>query len=362
MATLPAPPVSQPEKKKLLRRTAPDRSQIIRHTVQLGFVALNLFLGLQFFLWVRSFQVPGAAQVARPAGVDGWLPIAGLMNFKYLLATGRIPSIHPAAMFLFMAFVTISLLVKKAFCGWLCPVGTLSEALWRLGRKLFRRSFTLPRWLDISLRGLKYLLLAFFTFIIGAMSAEALEDFLHSPYALVADVKMLNFFLYMGTTAFIVITLLVGLSVFIQNFWCRYLCPYGALLGLVSVLSPLKVRRVTEACIDCGKCSKACPSQLPVDQLIQIRSAECTACMACVSACSAQNALQFALPPWSKTPLATRWTRRAAHPLAIAALIACIFFGFTAYAKITSHWQTNLPRSVYQDLVPSANNLSHPAY
>ncbi len=361
MAT-PTFPTAAPQKKKLIRRTAPDRSQRIRQFIQGLFVALNLGLGLQFFLWVRSFEHPGSLQVARPAGVDGWLPIAGLMNFKYFLSTGHIPAIHPAAMFLFMAFLLMSLVLKKAFCGWLCPVGTLSEVLWRLGKKLFRRNFRLPNWLDIPLRGLKYLLLAFFLFIIGSMSAEALSDFMQAPYALVADVKMLNFFRNLSLTAAIVIAVLFLLSFLIQNFWCRYLCPYGALMGLASLLSPLKIRRDTEACIDCGKCAHACPSHLPVDKLVQIRSAECTACMACVAACSAQNALQLALPPWPNTPPAARWTRRIASPLVFAAMLACIFFGVTVYAKASGHWQTNLPRAVYLDLVPSANQLSHPGY
>jgi len=362
MATQPALTTPQSAKKKLVRRTTPDRSQRVRQMIQGLFVALNLGLGLQFFLWVRSFEHPGSLEVARPAGVDGWLPIAGLMNFKYFLSTGRIPAIHPAAMFLFMAFLLMSLVLKKAFCSWLCPVGTFSEVLWKLGRKLFRRNFRLPGWLDLPLRGLKYLLLGFFLFIIGSMSAEALGDFMQAPYALVADVKMLNFFRYMGLTAALVIGAMVLLSFLIQNFWCRYLCPYGALMGLASLLSPLKIRRDAEACIDCGKCTQACPSHLPVDQLVQIRSAECTACMACVAACSAQNALQLALPPWRNTPPAERWARRTASPLVVAALLACIFFGVTVYAKASGHWQTNLPRAVYLDLVPAARELSHPGY
>ncbi len=125
------------------------------------------------------------------------------MNFKYLLTSGHVPLVHPAAMFLFLAFLAMSVFLKKAFCSWLCPVGTLSENLWKLGRKLFGRNFQLPKWADLPLRGLKYLLLAFFVFVIGAMSAETLEGFMQSPYGLMADVKMLNFFRGIGVTGIV---------------------------------------------------------------------------------------------------------------------------------------------------------------
>ncbi len=262
-------------------------------------------------------------------------------------------------MFLFLAFVLMSLLLKKAFCAWLCPVGTLSEALWKLGRRFYGRNLHLPRWADIPLRGLKYLLLGFFVFIIGSMSAEALQSFMFTPYGLVADVKMLNFFRDIGLTGLIVLGLLVLLSTLIQNFWCRYLCPYGALMGLVSLLSPVKIRRDAIACIDCGKCAKVCPAGLPVDQLVQIRSAECSACMVCVAACSAEHALQFALPPSRNPEPAKRWTRRILTPVTVASAIAYIFFAFVLYAHITSHWQTNMPRDVYMHLVPIADSLTH---
>jgi polyferredoxin len=331
--------------------------------VQWLFVALNGWLGIQFLLWVRYFERGGEGlNVPRPAGAEGWLPIAGLMNTKYLLLTGHVPAIHPAAMVLFIAFMLMSLLLKKAFCSWLCPVGTFSEYLWKLGRKVFGRNLRLPNWADLPLRGLKYLLLGFFVFVIGTMSAEAIQDFMSTPYGLVADVKMLNFFRNIGQTAAIVIALLVLLSMLVQNFWCRYLCPYGALLGLTSLLSPVKIRRDADACIDCGKCARACPSNLPVDRLAQIRSVECTACMACVAACPAQDALQFSLTPRKAATPAERWRRRTVPPIAVAAILACIFFSLVLFAKATGHWQTILPRAVYMDLVIHASDATHPGY
>src|SRR5258708_26329980 len=103
-----------PKKKVLIRRVMPDRSQRIRSIVQWLFVVLNGWLGVQFFLWVRYFEHgEKGIYVSRPAGVEGWLPIAGRMNSRYFLLTGRVPSIHPAAMFLFCAFLLTSLLLSK---------------------------------------------------------------------------------------------------------------------------------------------------------------------------------------------------------------------------------------------------------
>ncbi len=354
-------PTARRSVKKLIRRQVQDRSQWFRHGVQAAFAMLNLWLGIQFILWVRYYESAGRTlYVSRPAGVEGWLPIAGTMNTKFLVETRSIPRIHPAAMFLFLAFLLSSLLLKKAFCSWLCPIGTLSELLWKTGEKFFGKSFQLPKWLDLPLRGLKYVLLGFFAFVIGSMSAAALADFLHSPYGMVADVKMLNFFRDLGQTGIIVLVVLLALSFFIRNFWCRYLCPYGALMGLASLLSPAKIRRDAAACIDCGKCARACSANLPVDRLIQIRSVECAACMECIAVCPAQNALQFSLPPRRATEVNDRWRNLVLTPMAVTIVLACMFFGFVGYAKATGHWKTNLPRSLYLELVPNANQLSHP--
>jgi polyferredoxin len=362
-------------KKKLVRRTERDYSQALRRSYQFAFLLLNVWLGGQFYFWVRHFETAGqTSYVARPAGVEGWLPIAGLMNLKYRLLTGHVPAVHPAAMFLLVTFLAIAFLFRKAFCSWLCPVGTISEYLWHAGRKLFRRNFRLPSWLDIPLRGLKYFLLGFFVWAVSTMSAPDIEGFMRSPYGLIADVKMLNFFRFLGETGVIVLGVLVGASLFVQNFWCRYLCPYGALLGLTSLFSPLRIRRSLGACIDCTKCAKACPSALPVDKLVTIQSAECTGCLECVAVCPAQGALQMSLPQlpvWGRAPSPVQADSQSRQPenhpartrvpaWAVAAGIAALFFGIVGYAKTAGYWKTDLPRSVYMQLVPHADQARHP--
>ncbi len=344
-------------KKKLVRRVAIDHSALYRRSFQGAFLLLNLWIGTRFYFWVRQYELGDAsAQVRHPAGVEGWLPIAGLMNLKYWLLSGELPKVHPAAMFLLLTFLSMAFLFRKAFCSWLCPIGTISEYLWRAGKQLFGRNFFLPRWLDLPLRSLKYLLLGFFVWAISSMSAMGIRDFMQSPYGLIADVKMLNFFRHLGETGLIVLGVFVAASVFVPNFWCRFLCPYGALLGLTSWLSPMKIRRNPEPCIDCAKCAKACPSALPVDKLVRIHSVECTGCLECVAVCPAENALSMSLPQ-----LLMPKKRRLPLPAwAMAAGIAVLFLGVAGFAKATGHWNSTVSDAVYQRLVPNADQAAHP--
>lgn len=349
-----AGPDSKPARKKLVRRVDREYSQPLRLGAQLFLVALNAWIGVQFYLWVRWAESGGRTlEVSRPAGVEGWLPIEGLMQLKYFLLTRQLPNMHAAGFFLFVSFLAMSVLFRKSFCSWLCPVGTVSEYLWKLGRATFRRNFQLPGWADIALRSLKYIVLSFFAYAVATMSAAAIAEFLGSPYALIVDVRMLNFFRYLGSTTALVVLGLVVASIFIKNFWCRYVCPYGAFLGLAALLSPSRITRNPDFCIDCAKCAKACPSILPVDKLIQIRSAECTGCLECVAVCPAKDTLAMSVPVSLRK-------RRAIPAWSMAAGIAIIFFGLVGYAKITRHWNTNLPRQVYFQLVPNASQQHHP--
>ena len=365
MTSLPALPGTKPSvvsRKKLVRRVDRDYSQPLRLGMQLAFLALNVWMGVRFYQWARWAETAGQSRaVERPAGVEGWLPIAGLMQLKYVAVTRQWPTIHPAGFFLFTSFLLMSFLLRKSFCSWLCPVGTLSEYLWKLGRYTFNRNFTLPHWLDVLLRGTKYLLLGFFAYAVATMSASAIADFLSAPYGLIVDVRMLNFFRFLGGTAAFVLLGLIVASIFVQNFWCRYLCPYGALLGLVSMLSPLRIRRNEATCIDCAKCAKACPSALPVDKLVQIRSAECTGCLECVAVCPAKDTL--ALAPVQITlanDIPQRRTWKSMPAWSVAAAIAILFFGLVGYAKLSGHWDTRLPQQIYFELIPHASDAQHP--
>ena len=275
----------------------------MRKAIQYGFLAICLIIGAQFYIWYRHFATGGQSlYVPRPGGVEGFLPLSGLIGLKYWLTTGIFNTVHPAAVVILLAILAVSLIFKKSFCSFICPVGLISEWFWKLGRKLLGKRFVMPfgwkmpRWLDYPLRSLKYLLLFFFVnAILIGMNTEALGRFIDSPYNKIADVKMLLFFIDMSRFAAGVIILLAVASIFMSNFWCLYLCPYGALLGMLSFLSPVKIKRNRSTCDDCMACMRVCPAMINVHKAGIVRSDECTICMSCVKACPIDNTLYPAI-------------------------------------------------------------------
>lgn len=342
-----------PHARKTFTRRRGDASQQIRLGSQVVFALIALAVGVQFYWWVRFYETGGSSmRVARPDGVEAWLPIAALMNLKTFVLTRQVPEAHAAGMFMLMAFIGISFMYRKAFCSWICPIGTLSEWLWQSGHAMLKRSFVAPRWLDIPLRALKYILLGLFLYVVVTMPVPDIRAFLGSPYGMVADVKMLNFFREMGQTTAIVLAVLVVASLVIKNVWCRYLCPYGAMMGLVALVSPTRITRNADTCIDCAKCAKACPAGLPVDTLASIHSAECTSCMTCVAVCPAEGALDLTIGLGRRRTAVPAW--------ALAAAVAILFCGFVAFARVNGYWHTALPDDQYFELIPRASQFAHP--
>ena len=323
----------------------------IRNLVQIGSLVLLCALGLKFALFVRQMEAGGPVTLSRPAGVEAFLPIGALMGWKRFLSSGDWDLVHPAAMAIFGFAVASAFLLRKGFCSWLCPVGTLSEWAGRLGIRLFGKNFRPPRSLDLLLQLPKYLLLGFFLRVILTMSDVAISMFLKTPYYVMADVKMLHFFTKMSATTMGGLLLLALASLFLRNFWCRYLCPYGALLGLFSALSPTRIRRNEDSCIQCGKCNRACPNQIPVMDKTEVISPECTACMDCVCACPVEETLTL------KAPFGIRFSPKGFALVFLGALLLTVV-GF----KSIGLWESRVHPDMFREYLPriDAPFMRHP--
>ncbi|QQS35031.1 MAG: 4Fe-4S binding protein [Ignavibacteriales bacterium] len=340
------------EKQKIIRNSEKG-IQKIRFTVQILFALLCIWIGIEFYFFTQYFETNGATQFyERPPGVDGFLPISSFMSFYLFLSTGEIHASHPAGFFIFSGIVLMSLVFGKSFCSWMCPVGFISELIGDFGEKIFKRKLKLPKFLDYPLRSLKYLLLAFLTYsVLFLMSDLAVKAFLDSPYNAVSDIKMYYFFADISRTSLIVIGTLFILSIFIRNFWCRFLCPYGALLGITSLLSPNKIKRNAVSCIDCGLCSKACPSAIKVDKVKTVFSDECSTCMSCVDVCPVKDTLDLKSILPSKKKISKK---------IVAVGVVSIFMVVTGIGMIAGLWQNKITSEEYMMHYKQMNSYGHP--
>ena len=331
--------------------------QKYRFIVQAVFALLCIWIGVEFYLFNRYLESGGvAAFFHRPPGVDGFLPISSFMSFYLFITTGEIHYAHPAGLFIFMAIILVSFVFGKAFCSWLCPVGFIAEMVGDFGeriyKKLFKRRIHLPSWIDYPLRSLKYLLLGFlFYSVFFLMSTLAIQAFLDSPYNLVADLKMYYFFADISQTGLLILAALFMLSIFIRNFWCRFLCPYGALLGLVSFLSPNKLKRNPVSCIDCGLCAKACPSYLKVDRVNTVISDECNTCLSCVDICPVADTLDLKCVLPGKKKINKKY---------VAIGVVAIFMLVIGYGMLSGHWNNKISKQQYLIYHKDMNTYGHP--
>ncbi|MGQ9598762.1 MAG: 4Fe-4S binding protein [Anaerolineae bacterium] len=224
-------------------------------------------------------------------------------------------------LWLAMAVLFLTLLFGRVWCGWLCPLGTLLEWLTPQQRKATKgwRSAPADGW-----RRIKYLIvfLLFAAALLGNQTLIWLDPIttLHRTmttafwpalrYAVVEAERFLYRFpflwgpldgfhhrvvypLFQGVQPYFGLGLvmaflfvgLVILSQWAERFWCRYLCPLGGLLGLVSKLALLR-REVSERCMECAGCAHRCPTGT-IDPQRHYRSdpAECIMCLECLIGC-----------------------------------------------------------------------------
>jgi polyferredoxin len=169
--------------------------------------------------------------------------------------------------------------------------------------------------------------------------------FVNDTYNRMADVQMYQFFARITPRALGIVLALAVASVLYSRFWCRYLCPYGALLGIAGLLSPLRVTRVKATCIDCELCSRVCPSNIAVHRIGtrggaivgRVWSDECTTCMRCVDECPVRETLVVRT---------RRWPLALSAPV-VAALVLGVFVAITGLAMATGHWGNSMSPAEY---------------
>lgn len=292
---------------------------------------------LRFASWARG----EGEQVSRPEAVAGILPVGHFTSFFAWLKGGGWDTLLPAGLVIILASIAVSLIFKRALCGWICPLGTLWEAASEMGRRLFRlEAVRVPRWLDTGMRGLRYALGALIFVWLASVSLEEALWFREFPYMWVADIKIIEswlgpVFLAVFAGAFIA-------SIFLGPVWCRWLCPVGALYSTIGGASACTVCRDHDNCIHCNKCNQVCHAGIDVMNSGDVRALECDGCMDCVRACPVESCLE---PRLFRRVIFPAW----AWPVGVVAL----WLGIYGIAVATGNWYSPIPPEVFRDVINS---------
>lgn len=299
------------------------KTNILRTILQWG-----LFIYLTA-LWTKVLVIKGAF-----IDFEACCPMGGLQSLTTFISNGSLACTMEGMQVVMGAILAIAaILFSKLFCSYLCPIGTLTEGLGKVGQRLKLPKLEITGIFDILLRSIKYILL-FVTFYFTLQTNDLFCKTFDPYYAVATGYGEETNGLY-ATLA--LLSVILG-SVFLRQFWCRYICPLGAIsnmfkyfyvfiavvvVGIVlsqldleiakeillavtcllgytfeiiglrrkAGMQVLKIVRHPHTCIDCGLCSKNCPQGIAVDELTSVNHPDCNLCSECVSSCPKEGAI-----------------------------------------------------------------------
>ena len=199
--------------------------------------------------------------------------------------------------------VIVTLLLGRIFCSWICPVGFMLELTDKL-RGWLRFLEIHPRDAHFA-RGTKYVLL-----LVGAamafITAAPVLGYIYPPAIFNREAHDLVFGIFdraeegkfgfwaggLTWMSFILLGILLFEIFVSRRWWCRYVCPGGALYSAIGVLRPVRVKLIAKSCTHCSDCVKACPMGL--NPMLNKMGVECDNCGECISSCH-DDALKYAI-------------------------------------------------------------------
>jgi polyferredoxin len=219
---------------------------------------------------------------------EAYCPFGGAEALYGLFTTNNYTcALGEANMAMFFALIAMVVLSKKSFCGWICPIGAISEVLNRIGFKMRNKKHYLSERADKILRLLRYpvlIIVLYYTYKIGDLIFRGYDPF----YLLFSGFGHGS----LGLLSIVIISAVLLAGFFISMPFCRYFCPLGAFQDLLSWAGITKIYRNGETCTDCGICDRACPQLIPVSTKEKVKHIDCTNCLECIEVCPVRNCLE----------------------------------------------------------------------
>lgn len=252
-------------------------------------------------------------------------PVGGLENlWAWIAGRGNLQKLFSGTMTLFFFTLVFALVFGRAFCGNICPFGALQEFI----GKFNKNKFVVPKSLDKYLRFGKYIILALVT--VMAWSTMTIWISPYDPYTAFAHIWSGSELFAENGIGFAILIIVVVASVFVDRFFCKYLCPAGAMYGVISKLSPTKIKR--DNCSQCGACTKVCPMNIEVAKTSTVTSPECIACGQCIDIC-----------PSKKAEIKMTFFGKNINTLVFVFATVVIFFGSIFIFDVLGLYQVTVP-------------------
>lgn len=263
--------------KNLSRHRFFRRKIWIRRIVQLFFFLLIALISVNHTLAESGRGIPFLAS----ASLHALCPFGGVVTiYKYVTAGAFVQKIHESAFILMIIGFLMALLFGPVFCGWVCPFGTVQEWFAALGRRIFKKrryNRFIPAKVDRVLRYARYLVLAWVVYMTAATSTLIFAEY--DPYF-----ALFNFWSSeVAVGGLVVLGLTLVASLFVERPWCKYACPYGAVLGIFNLFRVFSIHRSPGTCKLDLACDINCPMNINVSEKTIVRDHQCISCLECTS-------------------------------------------------------------------------------
>jgi ferredoxin len=251
------------------------------------------------------------------ANAERWCPLGGVEAlYGYLHEGNMLCSLGVSNFYILGGVLLATLLLRRAFCGWVCPIGAVSEWIQAGARRLGIRPARVPYRLDRGLALLKYVVLAailWFTYRTGELMFRGYDP----CYALIGrhgeDITL---------WAYVISGAIVLGSVVVLVPFCRWLCPLAAVFHPFSRIGLARIKIDHDRCVSCGKCSRHCPMGIPLDRSEQVTAARCTSCFECIEVCPLEERGAIGWGP--PGPPSRRWPAWSLVVLLLGILAAAV--------------------------------------
>ena len=190
-----------------------------------------------------------------------------------------------------VSMLLITAIMGRFFCGFLCAFGTMGDFFWYLGSKLKIQRPKIGTKVDRILKKVKYVLLVLIVVLFWTLGVSAISG-TGNPWSVFGMLTNLSGWTDMTvilSVGMLLLVLIIVGSLYVERFFCRYLCPLGAVFAIVSRFRLFKIRKPRTSCGACRACTKRCSMGISLYRTDVVTSPECIDCMNCVEICPRDN-------------------------------------------------------------------------